>query len=129
MILRLIINKTNRRSSLISAALLLLASCATVPPVVREVHEPIVQREAPGATLQALEDGRRVMLNRCTSCHWPPNTRKHPKGNWARVLEKMAPKAKLDAKELALLSDYLKVVTQPDFKPARQAADGSWVMQ
>jgi len=97
--------------------------------VVRPVHAPIVDREVPRATLATLEAGRLVLVRRCTGCHWPPDTRRRPPGDWPRQLEKMGPKAKLDARQLALLADYLKVVSQPDFKPARQAPDGGWTAE
>ena len=53
-------------------------------------------------------DGERLYRSRCTACHraYPPSSR--DRASWAKLLEKMAPRAKLSDAERALVTEYLQ---------------------
>jgi hypothetical protein len=90
-----------------SSLLLLLAGCAgglphpTADVAVRAAHSQ------PGVTLESLEAGRGLYVQRCSGCHnLVVPTAKQPR-EWPVWVDKMAERAKLAPKERSLIESYL----------------------
>lgn len=62
----------------------------------------------PGLTAADLERGLSLYRTRCSSCHetYLPSTRTPE--DWRLVVAKMAPRARLDPREVALVEAYLE---------------------
>lgn len=61
----------------------------------------------PDVSLRALEDGRRLYLGRCGSCHRPYHPADHTADEWSREIAEMRVRARLDDRETELVRGYL----------------------
>ena len=59
------------------------------------------------ATLAELQSGREVYTNHCGKCHKIPKPQAFNEQQWTKVLEKMAPKAKLTKEQTDLVYKYV----------------------
>jgi hypothetical protein len=59
------------------------------------------------ASLAELQQGHDLFMNKCGKCHKLPRPGKVSNIEWKKVLEKMAPKAKIDADQSYLIYRYL----------------------
>jgi len=55
-----------------------------------------------------LQEGRSVFFGACTSCHAPDPISKYSLPQWEATIEKMAPRARLDAGRRAALIAYIR---------------------
>jgi cytochrome c5 len=58
------------------------------------------------ATLAELQQGHDLFINNCGKCHKLPNPGSHSNVEWKKILEKMAPKAKLNNDQSYLIFRY-----------------------
>ncbi len=58
------------------------------------------------ASLTELQQGHDLFVNNCGKCHKLPNPGKHSDVEWKGILNKMAPKAKLDNDQSYLIYRY-----------------------
>jgi mono/diheme cytochrome c family protein len=59
------------------------------------------------ATLADLQQGKDIYSNKCGQCHKLPKPESHTQEQWTKIIEKMAPKAKLDKSQTELVHKYL----------------------
>ena len=85
---------------------LVLTSCASVPKPTADTltHAQARWHEA---TLESLNQARKLYLHKCGSCHRVYPASKHSTADWARELDKMAVKAKLKPGEKETLLRFL----------------------
>ncbi|HOW30973.1 MAG TPA: cytochrome c [Bacteroidales bacterium] len=90
----------------ILAAILLLAlvACSTT-----KMYTPSGANENKRitATLAELEQGRNLYVNNCNKCHGLSKPESRTPEQWTKVLESMAPKAKLTDAQKELVYKYL----------------------
>lgn len=93
------------------ALVVLLAACARHSPP----HATAADAERANVELAELEQGRTLLLAKCAGCHKTPLPRDHAPAAWPPYMDEMAPKAKLDAAQRALIERYLMVMaTAPE---------------
>jgi cytochrome c2 len=80
-----------------------LISCTTKLYVPSDAN--VNKRET--ATLAELQQGHELFSAKCGRCHKLPKPESRVPAQWTKVMEKMAPKAKLTADEKALVFKYL----------------------
>ncbi len=85
------------------ACFVILAACARHSPP----HATAKDAERANLELAQLEQGRTLLLAKCAGCHNTPLPRDHAPAEWPRYMDEMAPKAKLDAAQRALIEQYL----------------------
>lgn len=59
------------------------------------------------ATLVELQQGHDLYQNNCNKCHKLPKPANHTNQEWTKILQKMAPKAKLHSDQSDLIYKYL----------------------
>lgn len=91
-------------------AALFLPGCATgtgaasvAPPVT-----PALVAASRGASTATLEEGRRIFVGPCASCHAPEPVSKYTLARWEGIVGEMTPKAKLTAARHDALVAYLR---------------------
>ncbi len=86
-------------------ALVFIASvaCSTQLYIPTEVN---VNKVEP-ATLTELQQGHDLYQNKCGKCHKLPKPASHTNPEWTKVLQVMAPKAKLNTEQSELIYKYL----------------------
>jgi hypothetical protein len=85
------------------ALLLVLAACSgrTAP------HATAADAQRANVELAELEEGRTLLLRKCGGCHKTPIPNDYSPAEWPKQVDDMAPKAKLDARQHALIEQYL----------------------
>lgn len=87
--------------------LLLLVACGTNAPLATPADEARAQAMWPSATVDELNQGRKVLLGHCGACHRPPSPSDHPPGEWPGHIAEMAPRAHLSSEDRTLLEHYV----------------------
>jgi hypothetical protein len=59
------------------------------------------------ASLTELQQGKEIFSGKCGGCHKLPNPEKYQPQVWTKILEKMAPKAKLTVDQKELVYKYV----------------------
>ncbi len=93
----------------VAGCLVTAAACA---PAVPRVTPRLVAVAGPGADATTLEQGRRIYVERCSTCHALPRPADYTAEQWRDWLRRMAPKGKLDATESARALDFLLAARQ-----------------
>lgn len=86
--------------------LFLLPACAPALAAVTEADRAWARQSFP-ETQEDLDESRGMYARKCSGCHMlvlPPNV---PQAEWPRLIDKMAPKAKLDDAEHARILRYV----------------------
>lgn len=86
-------------------ALLVFASIACTTQLYTPSKENVNKVEP--ATLAELQQGRDLFENKCGKCHKIPKPGSHPKEEWGKIMDKMAPKAKLNSEQSSLVFKYV----------------------
>lgn len=97
------LNLNNMKPLLIALLFVASVGCTTQIYVPAEANVNKVQ----AATLTELQQGHDLFQNKCGKCHKLPKPDKHSKDDWTKILEKMAPKAKLTAEQHDLVFKYV----------------------
>jgi len=79
----------------------------TVPGPVSPALVQQAQTRWPEATEQSLVQGRDLFVERCQRCHKLPDRRAISDERWPKILEVMAPRAKLDANQHRLVLEFI----------------------
>ncbi len=95
-----------------AAALLLacapLVGCGTSAiPLPSDAQVAVAQRRDPAATRSSLEEGRRLLIERCSGCHATPTPASRAPEDWPAEVAAMAPRARLDDHARARIEAYL----------------------
>ena len=81
--------------------------------------DSVAPRVAPGrgATADTLEEGRRIFIGACTTCHAASPVAKYSTSEWSAIVSTMAPRTKLKpSREAALLAYLTAARAMPDRK-------------
>jgi len=101
--------------ALAALGLMLGAGCAASLPCPSAATATRAQGRWPDATLDQLEEGRAVFVQRCSGCHALPLPDSRTEAQWKKVLDEMAAEAKLTADQRVLVERFvLSVRTRQD---------------
>ena len=85
-----------------------LAACArNVPP-----QASILDSERSSVALAELQQGRKLLVRKCGSCHQTPLPKAHTAAEWPSKLDEMSARASLDAYQRHMIEQYLVVMTE-----------------
>ncbi|MFZ4583013.1 MAG: hypothetical protein ACOYM7_10230 [Paludibacter sp.] len=83
------------------AIIVVIAACKSA------LYMPSSNNTAKGADISKLQQGRELYINKCGSCHTLFAPEKYNKTDWAKWVNRMAPKAKLTEEQKVLVQAYL----------------------
>ena len=89
----------------------LFACAAYKPHIPVQADAERAAQKYPGATLADLEQGRAIFEEKCHKCHGLKKPFRKDEVKIAKVLPRMAHRAKLDSKQEALVLEYLTTMT------------------
>lgn len=93
---------SKKRKIVISFAVIaLIVACKSV------LYVPTEANVSKNANLVQLQKGRELYINKCGSCHTLFAPEKYNKTEWAKWVNRMAPKAKLSEEQKLLVQAYL----------------------
>ncbi len=100
------------RVFLFSVLLIVTAGCATT--IIQPTQEDLrwAQSHWPAVTLQDLQDGRSLYVQKCASCHHLRQPAKYEPERWPQLVAKMRPNAKIDEAQAELLVRYLSTASE-----------------
>jgi cytochrome c5 len=117
----------NRRVFAVAAAIfaiLLVAACATKVPRPTPAQLEVASVRWPDTTLDDLEEGRRLYVRRCSSCHNLPLPTARTIEEWPPIIEDMGEYAQFDEHQTELVERYvisaLETPPPPEEKPRQQ---------
>jgi hypothetical protein len=85
------------------AMLSTLGACArTSPPMVTATDA-----ERGNVELAELEQGRKLLIGKCTNCHRVPMPGEHAPADWPKMLDEMAARSNIDTTQQKLIEKYL----------------------
>jgi len=90
------------------ALLLFVVACApSAPPLATSVDAQRANIE-----LADLQQGRKLLIGKCTNCHRAPMPRDHTATEWPSKLAEMSQRAHLDISQRLLIEKYLVTMAQ-----------------
>ncbi|MDP4269123.1 MAG: hypothetical protein Q8909_03235 [Bacteroidota bacterium] len=84
-----------------------LASFVLIASVSAGLYKPAKKDVTPRASLAELKQGRGLYVNKCASCHNLYEPERYDTTRWKRIMDKMAPKARINIQEKALILKYV----------------------
>ncbi|MBI4509430.1 MAG: hypothetical protein HY698_07315 [Deltaproteobacteria bacterium] len=95
------------------ASALLVVGCAGKVPHPTSTQVGRARARWPDTTKESLENGRVLLIARCSGCHelYPPAA--YPATEWPELVVDMTKRSKLSAAEAEALVRYLVSVTEP----------------
>lgn len=91
------------KTTIIIILVLTFVSCTTKLYVPSDAN--VNKRET--ASLAELQQGKEIFSGKCGGCHKLHKPEKYQPEDWTKILEKMAPKAKLTTDQKALVFKYV----------------------
>jgi mono/diheme cytochrome c family protein len=107
-----------RRLAILALAAGFGASCAAALRHASPEDAVRVAPQWPGTTVAVLERGRRLYVRRCAGCHTLVLPAAHPPGEWPRLVDSMAKKARLRPDEREDVVRFLVAVASDDARRA-----------
>lgn len=94
-----------RRAVVVAAMMVAstLGACARSAPPMATATD--AQRG--NVALADLEQGRKLLIGKCTNCHRVPMPNEHAAGEWPKMLDEMAARANIDVTQQKLIENYL----------------------
>ncbi|MFB3908199.1 MAG: hypothetical protein ACE15D_07330 [Candidatus Eisenbacteria bacterium] len=93
----------------VAAAAILACAAARFEPT--PLDDAWAAARWPGATAADMDEGYRLYLLKCAGCHQLPRPQAVATERWEPVMERMAPRAKLDSRQATLVLRYLTTVS------------------
>jgi hypothetical protein len=93
------------------AALALALGCAGPILVPTDADAVRASVDWPGTTVAELSEGRRLYLQRCTSCHSLYRPESRPPGAWPKIVREMTSRSKLTEAAAHEITRYLVVAS------------------
>ena len=84
-----------------------LAGCAGIEAVAPVVRPEMVLAAGGGVDIETLQEGRRLLANRCTSCHSLEPVAKHTPSEWVEIVHKMSKRSGLSPEEEKKVAAFL----------------------
>jgi hypothetical protein len=80
-----------------------LGACArSSPPMVTATDA-----ERGNVEIAELEQGRKLLIGKCTACHRVPMPNEHAPAEWPKMLDEMAARSNIDITQQKLIEKYL----------------------
>jgi mono/diheme cytochrome c family protein len=99
------------------AMLVMLAACAGQIPRPTPPQARWAAQRWPGATPEALEQGRSLYIRKCSGCHTLRVPAVYSQERWPQILDKMQKRAKLSEADKESILHYVLSVKQPEEHP------------
>jgi len=103
--------------TLLATLLLLLVACTSKKKTVAEnTNTPTeaqllaVNEKYAGTTMDVLENGSKLYYGTCTNCHGAKNILSRSEEEWPKIIERMAPLAKINESEKDAVFKYVMAV-------------------
>jgi len=77
------------------------------PTLPNEQQLELAKQKWPNTSLADLQEGHRVLSERCSNCHGSPKVKSHNEAEWEKIVAWMAPKAQLSDAETENLRRYV----------------------
>jgi hypothetical protein len=100
-------NSLNSVLVALGIVLLILGACAVMIPPVSPSQAEWAAHQWPGMDFTQLDNARTLYVNRCSGCHNLYLPKDHTLPEWNKVMDRMAPKAKLSAVERDIIQRYI----------------------
>ncbi len=95
----------------LALSLILIAGCASAIPLPTENDVSVAQERWQGTSLNDLQTGRNVYIQKCSGCHSLKPPESYSEQKWATIFPKMSQKAKLKKAESEYLKRYLLIIS------------------
>lgn len=92
--------------------LLLLPACMPPLPLVSDADRAWARLAFPETT-DDLAESRGLYVAKCSACHMLVLPRNVPQADWPKLIDKMAPKAKIDDAQHARILRYVLTASRP----------------
>src|SRR5688572_3091555 len=89
----------------IAGIVVFLAACTakkkatTVDTTPTEAQLAVAKTKYPQASMELLNKGHNIYYGSCTNCHGPKDIARRSEEEWPKIIDRMAPRAKLTAEE------------------------------
>ena len=90
---------------------LAIAGCVDPTPRPGPAHLQYAEAHEIRTTLAELQEGRGLVLRKCSGCHSAYRFKKGSPENWPAIMDSMAREAKLTPRQDSLIRNYLLVVS------------------
>lgn len=84
-----------------------LAQCSTLPKAPTEVEFAVAQKKWTEVKMEDITDGHTIYTTRCNTCHGLKKISDYDEATWGKLIDAMAPNAKLTAEETGKLRKYI----------------------
>lgn len=84
-----------------------LAQCSTLPKAPTEVEFAVAQKKWTDVKMEDLTGGHTIYTTRCNTCHSLKKIGDYDETTWGKLIDAMAPKAKLNDEETLKLRKYI----------------------
>ncbi|MBA3652522.1 MAG: hypothetical protein H0W66_13870 [Chthoniobacterales bacterium] len=96
------------RALQLAALTALITGCQSASSPAPAVNAAIIQAgRSEQVSVATLRQGRSLFLTRCISCHALPAVAAHTAGEWPRLIDEMAGRARLDGKKREAVLAYI----------------------
>ncbi|MFN6038302.1 MAG: c-type cytochrome [Bacteroidota bacterium] len=98
---------------ILSALLSFVFSCKVKQNESSKITEPalplleVAQKKFPGISQADLDEGQNIFNNDCSKCHGVPKIKSRGEEGWKKVVDWMAPKAKLNDSQKKKLLEFV----------------------
>lgn len=82
-----------------------MVACVAPPP-----QATALDAQRAHVELAQLQEGRSLLVKRCSGCHATPRPREHVAAAWPKSVSEMAARAHLDLTERGMIQQYLVVM-------------------
>ncbi|MGE0869981.1 MAG: hypothetical protein AB7P03_15550 [Kofleriaceae bacterium] len=94
----------------LAIALVLASVASACLPTIPHATPSDAQRS--NIELAQLQEGRGLMIRKCSGCHRTPLPSDHTAHEWPTMLDEMSERSKLDARERQLIEQYFVVMAR-----------------
>lgn len=89
-------------------ALVFASACARTSPPMVTANDA----ERGNVEVAELQQGRQLLIGKCTNCHRVPMPGEHTAAEWPKMLDEMAARANIDRTQQKLIEKYLVTMSQ-----------------
>ena len=88
------------------------SACSGQLPEPTTQHLDRAQAKWPGISVADLQEGRRLTVQNCASCHPVPRPSDHPSDHWPEIMDRMTPLVKMTPDESNKIEQYLVLMAE-----------------
>ncbi len=105
-----------KRAVVTGLLVLSLGACARRTPP----NATTIDAQRANVELAELQQGRALTIRKCGNCHQAPLPRDHVASEWPSMLDEMATRANLDARQRHMIEQYLVVMSEAPVATAKR---------